>query len=359
MPQTQAAGVPPEGRSTGEPTLTDVLLLFLRARKLLLRCAVGGMAALLAYAGLRPAWYTVSATFLPQVPQGNLSALAGVAAQFGVGLPGDDPSQSPAFYMALLGSNAILGPLADSMVDVDEDGTSHRESLATLWHLANSATPSDVVRQLTILELGKRLTAKTDRQTGLVTVTLTDRHPEVAAQVVGRAIALVNDFNVSSRQSQARSESAFIATRVDTARADLDAAIGRLQVFLTQNRDFHGSPALQFEHDRLAQDVDNRQNLLTTLQQSYEQSRIDRVRNTPVITVVEPARRPPVADRRRWGFHLLLGGFLGTFVGLVILVATRWWAAASQGDPLLAEEAGRALSSLVGPLQRFRRSRQR
>ncbi len=42
-----------------------------------------------------------------------------------------------------------------------------------------------------------------------------------------------------------------------------------------------------FEHDRLERPVSMRQELVTAMAQAYEQARVDEVRNTPVITVID------------------------------------------------------------------------
>jgi len=61
-----------------------------------------------------------------------------------------------------------------------------------------------------------------------------------------------------------------------------------------------------------------RQQVYTSLVQSYEQARIDEVRNAPVITVVEEAEEPVRPDSRRLplkaALGVVLGGMLGAFV---------------------------------------------
>jgi tyrosine-protein kinase Etk/Wzc len=68
-----------------------------------------------------------------------------------------------------------------------------------------------------------------------------------------------------------------------------------------------------FQQDRLRRDVTMRQQLYTSLAESYEHAKIDEVRDTPVITIVERPDLPVRPDPRgliKWGLVSLLAGFL-------------------------------------------------
>src|SRR5262249_435769 len=62
-------------------------------------------------------------------------------------------------------------------------------------------------------------------------------------------------------------------------------------------------------------EVSMRQAVYTTLVQSYEAARIDEVRNTPVITVMEPPDVPAKADPRLALLKSLLAGIVGLGLG--------------------------------------------
>ena len=95
-----------------------------------------------------------------------------------------------------------------------------------------------------------------------------------------------------------------------------------LKAFLVENRQFSNSPQLTFEHDRLQRQVAMRQVLVTAMAQAYEQARIDGVRNTPVITVIDQPEPPPLPDRCGRLLTLMLGltGGLVAGVGLAFIL---------------------------------------
>jgi uncharacterized protein involved in exopolysaccharide biosynthesis len=123
------------------------------------------------------------------------------------------------------------------------------------------------------------------------------------------------------RQSQASAERKFTEARLAEGAEELRIAENRLQGFLQGNREFGGSPALGFERDRLNREVAMRQQIYTSLAQAYEQAKIDEVRESPVITVlnppIEPARPDPRGLVSRGLAGIVLGGMLGIFFALL------------------------------------------
>jgi len=108
---------------------------------------------------------------------------------------------------------------------------------------------------------------------------------------------LVQDFNRERRAGQARAEREFAASRLTDAERELRAAEDAVRSFQSRNRDFRSSPFLQLDLERLQREVTRRQMVYNGLSQSFEQARLEEVRNTPVIAMVElpelPARPRP------------------------------------------------------------------
>ncbi len=67
-------------------------------------------------------------------------------------------------------------------------------------------------------------------------------------------------------------------------------------------------------------EVSLRQQLFTTIAQSYEQARIDEVRDTPVFTVIEQPVVPVGPDPRYFSLKVVLGAVLGLFLGMLAAV---------------------------------------
>ena len=308
-----------ESNHGGELSMVGVAIVLLRRRRTIavvtLLAVILGIAAGL----LAKRTYTASASFMPQSSGEDLSRLSTIAAQFGVPALGGRAGQSPDFYAALVTSRQILGGVADSRFTLGDIGNADRPGgLPEILRIREDSAP--VRRERIVDALRDRVGAVADAKTGLVEVTVRMPRPDLSQQVLARILELLNEFNLRTRQSQARAERVFVEGRLGEVRGELREAEDRLQAFLTSNRDFN-SPQLKFQQDRLQREVQMRQQLVNGLVQSYEQSRIDEVRDTPVITVVESVTRPVEPDSRRLLVRaivaLLLGGMLGILVGFL------------------------------------------
>ena len=291
------------------PVVLPLANMLLRERRLLVRLPLT-LAVLVVCVGLvLPRSYTAVASFAPQSAGGSLSSLTGLAAQFGIAVPTDDAANSPDFYAELLRSAQLLRAMVETSYVYLNGADTVRGTLVQVYDISE-ATP-ERSREVAVKRLGQHMQVSTALKTGVVTVAVEAPAADLAEQLVRSALDLVNAFNLRTRQTRATAERQFVESRVEEAQRDLREAENRLQAFLTTNRTFENSPQLQFQHDRLQRDVGTRQDVYTKLVQAYEQARIDEVRNTPVITIIEVPIRPVRPDSRR----LLLKGMLALFIG--------------------------------------------
>ncbi|HKT61223.1 MAG TPA: Wzz/FepE/Etk N-terminal domain-containing protein [Gemmatimonadales bacterium] len=301
---------------TGEVSLIGIAAMLLRQRRAIALCVVLGGALALAVGLLRPRTYTATAAFLPGGETDRFSALQGLAAQFNLQqLIGGSSQATPDFYVALLTSRDILGAVVDSGVEVK----GKRVFLADYLKV-NAPTPA-IRRERAIERLERTIGANADTRTGMVNLSVKLKSSPLAGATARRLLDLLNEFNLRTRQSQARAERLFVESRLREVNADLRAAEDELQAFFQQNRDYRNSPALAFQQERLQRVVSLRQQVATTLAQAYEQSRIDEVRDTPVISVIEPPADPAEPDRRRLLVRIIVGVILGGLIGLLAAAA--------------------------------------
>jgi uncharacterized protein involved in exopolysaccharide biosynthesis len=314
------------GGDTATPwTPLTIVNTILEARRSVLRWAFGGafLSVLLAFV-LGRSW-TVEFSFTPAASSEAGGGLAGLAAQFGVALPVGDADQSPDFYVALLKSRRILTEVATKQYEFRaqagppffKEEKHFSGNLADLYEIEDD---DPAVRlALAIERLEDDVAASASLETGIVTVRVVAPWPELAEAIGQALLDHVAGFNTTARSTQAGAERQFVESRLQEAERELRAAEDRLQAFLAGNQQFRASSQLAFQEDRLRREVGMRQQVYTGLQQALEQARIEEVRNTPVITVIDPADRPARPDRRRLGLKLVLGCFLGA--GLAALAA--------------------------------------
>jgi uncharacterized protein involved in exopolysaccharide biosynthesis len=177
--------------------------------------------------------------------------------------------------------------------------------------------PTPGIRRERAMErLSQAMTVLASPRTGVISLAVTLRDPVLAEGVARQLIDEVNRFNLESRKSQAGAERRFVEGRLEEVRRDLRAAEDRLQAFLQRNRDYRNSPELTFQQDRLDREVTLQQGIFSTLASSYEQAKIEEVRDTPVITVIDGPERPAAPDRRGVVKKAIIALMLGSVVGL-------------------------------------------
>jgi len=308
-----------EDDHASQPSLERVLALLLRHRvQVVVWCAFCAL-ALVAITLFRGPTYTAHTSFVPQSRR-NSSLASGFAAQLGVVLPGQDQTQSPNFYADLASSNLVLGAVADSSVP----GASCKTSLRDFFKLSRDDSPA-VTRARIITKLRARLSSNVVLKTGLVELNVKTKDPAVSASILQDILGELERFNQGARRTQASAERRFTERRFDEVRGELNTAEQRLVSFLERNRDFQNSPVLPFEQDRLQRDVQNKQQGFQTLSQAVEQARIDEVRDTPVLSIIEPPTVPPVRDSRGLALKLIAALAFGvaTAAGVATLAVLR------------------------------------
>jgi uncharacterized protein involved in exopolysaccharide biosynthesis len=346
-----------EPEENGEVSLLAVVNVLLRHRGLVIGTALALAALVCTVTLLRARTYTAHATLTPQTRRPT-AGLSGLAAQFGFSLPVPDGGQSPAFYADLLTSRQILGAVVDTRFEFPSDSGMARGRLVDIYR-SKGATPA-LRRENAILQLGTRVQATTVQKTGVIDLAVTERNPVQAKLETERLIGLLNQYNLVTRQTQASAERRFTEQRLDEVRRDLRAAEDRLQAFLQRNRDYRNSPELNFQQDRLQREVTLQQQLFTTLAESFEQAKIEEVRDTPVITVVEAPEAPVRPDPRGLLRNGLLALIVGALLGMVLAIGRAYTVnarslrldEATEFDRLRRE----AMADLVRPWRPIRRA---
>lgn len=262
---------------------------------------------------VKPRTYTSESAFASQSRR-NLSGLAEVASQFGIGVAASDPNNAPAFYSRLVTSRTVLEELAHGTYTLaGRDG-----DLLTLYR-TRGTTPAARIERV-VARLRADVAVALEQRTGVVTVRVRAPSPDLARTLSARLLELVDRYNRERRQSQAAAERRFAEQRLQEAETELRRAEDRLQAFLAANRDYRNSPVLVFEQDRLARSVAMRQSVFTQLAQSVEQAKIEQVRDTPVISVIDEPSLPARPDRRGLVLRTLLALLLGAGLGVLAAI---------------------------------------
>jgi uncharacterized protein involved in exopolysaccharide biosynthesis len=282
----------------------------------LLAGAAGAAVAL-----IMPTVYVARASLIADTPNPpQLSgALAQVAGQFGV-LGLGSGNRAPTFYRDLIESRRTLTALVSASVH-DPAQPGH---VVPVYSVYSGGKIDSLTRRKTedlLRVLGRRIATTVDERTSIIRVELGAPNPDQAAEILDSLLSLTNQFAVTNLRTRARLRREFVETQTSAARANLEVAEDSLRQFNERNRRLTDSPTLQFEEARLRRRVDLRQDLYLALSRELDQARIDEVRDTPVLDVIDapvPPSRHEVPNRRALVLLAVLFGVLAAVAGLVL-----------------------------------------
>ncbi len=283
-----------------EISMIEILNVLLRHRRIIVWLPILAAVIVGTATFLQPRTYSASASFMPQIPEGRSgSGAAALARSLGVNIGGGDrPGGSPQFYADLLKTREVLRKAVETEYHFGGDAAGGERNATLVDVYEVEETPFTPGWRKGVEHLQDNLTVGVGRETGVIQIAVSAISPQLAEQILERLLELVNDFNLDSRQSQAQEEVRFISARMEEVHKELLKAKAKLQIFLQTNRQFQNSPELLFDHDDLQREVAMRQEIYTTLVQAREQARIDAVRDTPLLTVINSAVGSAVPEGR-------------------------------------------------------------
>jgi len=137
-------------------------------------------------------------------------------------------------------------------------------------------------------------TSRRDLKTGVLTLSVETRSPELSRLVVKRATALLEEFVKQRAQTRGGHKAAFAEARLVEAKSESAQAEQRLEAFLNVNRNYQQNPdpAIHLRGDRLSAEVLLRRQVVTALTLSREQALMDEKDDIPILNVLDEPNLP-------------------------------------------------------------------
>jgi len=179
-----------------------------------------------------------------------------------------------------------------------------------------------------------------DRKSGVISIQVETTDPDLSAQIVNNYIKQLNYFRQSVDRKTAERASIYFEERLVEQKKMLSKAEEKQTSFLAKNRNYQrgDDPELMLEVERLGRNVVFHRQLLLSLMQLKTNSDMERLKNTPNLTVLEWAQPPMHKSgpyRTRIVFLATIGAILFA-IGLVILqVACQWYIPATTQQELV------------------------
>lgn len=270
--------------------------------------------------------FTSSATIIPASGESSIGNLAGMAAQFGITVPGGNESAPSMVYPEIIQSRTLARKLLNRKFNTNEYGQNK-----TLLHILmvghdEPEYGSDTLEALAIGYLqGEAISVEKDRQSSILTLTVQAFEPQLAADM---ATALIEELDEHQKQfniEQAAKKRIFIEERIEEVRLDLETAEEVLKDWRQGNRNIGDSPALLLEQERLMRESEVQKSLYITLKQEYEMAKIEEVEESDIIYILDKPEVPLDRSSPKRKMSVLLAGFLGIGMGVVAAFIRNWY----------------------------------
>jgi hypothetical protein len=154
-------------------------------------------------------------------------------------------------------------------------------------------------------------------RTGVISFSIEGPSPRAAKLMADSALGALNAMVVAIRRQRATSERRFLEARWEQARDSVRAYEAVLRGFYERNR-VALSPSLQFEETRLRREVDRVSTISGQLATQVEQARIQEVRDTPAVAVIDAPIEPVRKTSPRISMLLLVGLVVGAMTAVLL-----------------------------------------
>ena len=128
-----------------------------------------------------------------------------------------------------------------------------------------------------------------DRLSGLIKITTSFQDPILSANVANFIGEQVELYIQKENSAQSTKEKLFISERLAIVKKELEKAEFDLKEFKERNRGYEDSPELFMFFSQLFREVEAKQQVYLTLQQQLELARIEEVKRSPILHILDYA----------------------------------------------------------------------
>lgn len=337
--------------SEDEIDLKDLILPLWKARKQIFTTAIiftiiGGIIGF-----LTPATYTATSTFLPQTAQagGGLSgSLGGLASLAGINLnaPMAGGEIPPTMYEKVLASEPFKKRLLSAMIVVDGDSLEYGSYLDN-----QSPSALGTIKDYTIGLPGKilgaisggneevgvgvneglqelsdneyalhkalagKITFTADKKEGIVTISVVEGDPLIAAQMAQVTESALQDWIIEHKIKNAKAQYDFIEKQFEAKQKEFFSIQDQLAGYMDRNQNVLSATYLT-RLERLQAEFNLVNTVYSELAKQKEQAAIQLSKDTPTFSVLDPVKVPKEKTGPKKSIFVL-GAFV---IGLIFSV---------------------------------------
>ena len=338
-------------------SLSDILLVLAKQLKLLIITPLvfGVITAFYVLFMVGPT-YVSSAKIMSSSGGSSTSQLQGLAAQFGVTVQGGSEG-AQWVYPEIIKSRTLARSLLDRKFDTNKYGP--QKSLLQILTYGNEEPEvgPDTLMKFGIESYLGMINVEQDKQQ-IYTVTVSTFEPQFAADLCAALIEELDKHQRAYKTEKVKETRLFIEGRIVDVQKELEEAEEALKDFVDRNRQIQGSPALLLEQQRLTREASVLTGVFTTLKQQLEMTKIDEVKESALVQVLDPPEAPLYRDKPKRKLSVLLSLILGFGFAVVVAFVKEYASNSDDEEKGKLREITELTKSNIADLIPFRKKKQ-
>jgi len=181
-----------------------------------------------------------------------------------------------------------------------------------------SAIDSSYLNEKAINKFSEHIDVNEDRLTGLIKIITKFRDPYISANIANFIGNQVELYIQKENSAQSTREKLFIKERLSIVKEELELSEISLKEFKERNRSYEDSPELFMVFSRIFREVEAKKQVYLTLQQQLELARIEEVKQSPILHILDHATSPSRKSSPNRLLFLLSFSLLGLILSCLI-----------------------------------------
>lgn len=165
----------------------------------------------------------------------------------------------------------------------------------------------------------KSISLSRDVRSNITKLEVSSKFPKLAADIATSIVEELDSYNRNQRTTKARENRGFIERRLTVTEDSLRTADYKLKEFRERNKGgFENSPELQMVFGQLMRELKKWEEIYYTLVSEYEIAKIQEIRDTPIINVLDEAIVPVKKSAPKRAFIVMLSLIIGVNIGIIL-----------------------------------------
>ena len=348
--------IPPYYYDEDTISLSDILLVLAKQLKLLIITPLvfGVITAFYVLFMVGPT-YVSSAKIMSSSGGSSTSQLQGLAAQFGVAVPGGSEG-AQWVYPEIVKSRTLAKSVLKRKFDTEKYGP--QKSLLQILTYGDEE-PTVSIDTLEIHGANALIDMiEIESQGSFYNLSVSTFEPQFAADLCAVLIEELDRHQRAYKTEKVKETRLFIEGRIVDVQKELEEAEEALKDFVDRNRQIQGSPALLLEQQRLTREASVLTGVFTTLKQQLEMTKIDEVKESTLVQVLDPPEAPLYRDKPKRKLSVLLSLILGFGFAVVVAFIKEYASNSDDEEKGKLREITELTKSNIADLIPFRKKKQ-